>query len=123
MADNLVTLEIQFAAAADDDSARLFWVDGANEQGYGRVQLRASVRQATFPAASKWRLGGATAGRHGLLGLHRKARGRPWHLGGEAQRLGSLRQPVALEPGRFQVAVSAAFDHPVAAQESGARRD
>lgn len=60
MAD-LVTLEIQFAASVADDSARLYWVDGANEQGYGSVQLRATVRQETFPG-HKWILRGEQSG-------------------------------------------------------------
>jgi len=61
MPDNLITLEIQFAASVADDSARLFWVDGPNEQGYGSVQLRATIRQETFPG-HKWILKGEQSG-------------------------------------------------------------
>ena len=61
------------------------------------------------PRGQRGRLGGAISGHHGLVRLPRKARGRPPHSGGEAERLGSHREAVASTPGRVQDADFAAF--------------
>ena len=74
-------------------------------ESLGRTQqaelagLRAQVpmRPSKMKRAScRW----GTAGHHRLRWLHRKAQGCPAHPGGGAQRLGSHREAVAVEPGR-----------------------
>ena len=62
MPDAIVTLEISFASGGADDSAKLCWQndDGA-EQEYAKVQLRATVRQETFPG-HRWLLRGQQTG-------------------------------------------------------------
>ena len=62
MAD-MVTLEISFASGGADDSAKLCWKndDGA-EQQYAQVQLRATVKQETFPG-HRWLLRGEQTGK------------------------------------------------------------
>ena len=56
-------------------------------------------------------VGSQLAGPHGLLRLHRRAWGCPAHSGGEAQRLRSHWEAVALEPPRAKATRSAASDH------------
>ena len=59
---NLVTLEISFASGGADESAKLCWKnDEGAEQEYARVQLRARVRQETFPG-HRWLLRGEQTG-------------------------------------------------------------
>ena len=60
--------------------------------------------------------GGGIAGHHRLFRLHLKAWDRPLHSGGEAQRLRSHREAVALEQRRTKVTHLAAFDHMQAAR-------
>ena len=63
MPDDLVTLEIQFAAGGDDEAAKLCWVaDGGAEQQYSEVRVRASISQETFPG-HRWVLRGTTTNR------------------------------------------------------------
>ena len=63
------------------------------------------------PAWSKWRLGWAIAGRHGLIRLQLKARGGPPHSVEATHHLRPHREAVALEPEAAHVAIFAAFDH------------
>ena len=62
MAD-LVTLEISFASGGADDSAKLCWTNAEGaEQQYAQVQLRATVKQETFPG-HRWLLRGEQTGK------------------------------------------------------------
>ena len=54
---------------------------------FSRVYGRESFEMDGVTAWSKWRLGGATPGHHGLIRLHRKARGCSQHSCGEPRRL------------------------------------
>ena len=57
-----VTFEISFASGGADDSATLCWKsDEGAEQQYAQVQLRATVRQETFPG-HRWLLRGEQTG-------------------------------------------------------------
>ena len=73
-----------------------------------------SARRSTRPASQhgqSGRLGGAISGHHGPIRLHLKARGCPPHSWGDAQRLRSRREAVALQPEAVEVETSAAFDN------------
>ena len=63
MPDTMVTLEISFASGGADNSAKLCWKnEGGEEQQYAQVQLRATVRQETFPG-HRWLLRGEQTGK------------------------------------------------------------
>lgn len=60
---NMVTLEISLASGGADDSAKLCWKnDEGAEQQYAQVQLRATVKQETFPG-HRWLLRGEQTGK------------------------------------------------------------
>lgn len=59
----MVTLEISLASGGADDSAKLCWKnDEGAEQQYAQVQLRATVKQETFPG-HRWLLRGEQTGK------------------------------------------------------------
>ena len=100
-ADDLAAALARAAAGSMEDVMKVYERQVRAPLGglLGGELLRALLLQVA-QHGQRGRLGGAVAGHHGLLGLNRKAWGRPRPSGGEAQCLRSHREAVALAPRR-----------------------